>query len=310
MVASSLAYLGVFIAIYSRYVDTGLFPRGVLDVISGALIVLGAYFMFTVPGTPFRRYLITLLGTRDGHRGDTDDALWELRSLVQEVRRSRNVAPTESAALSKSVQSEILELYRKALGDKLTSSISMEIKALTDQTLKREVEFEATKYLSEVNGRLQAASSTVSARGFLNLVLGIGFAGGALYVLQEAVWLLTPDRLNTLPMSTVIYLTATRVSLAIVITFVSYFFLSLYRRSLEDAKFYQNEMTDISARATALQLAYFIGDKESRAYVLAKFMESDRNRTLVLSPSATDGESFGAEMAKKLIDKLPTIKTE
>lgn len=307
--AMMLIYGGFILAFASRYLDTGMFPAGVLDVVAGALIVIGFILFFAAPGTPFRRYFSTLLGVRNENSIISDDVGFELRSLRRDLKELRSSVSTDTVALSETVQAEILELYRKALNEKFADGLSTQIRALINEAFKKEIEFEATKYLSEVNGRLQAASSTVSARGFLNLILGIAFAGGALYVLQEAIWLLTPDRLNSLPMSTVIYLTATRVSLAVVITFVSYFFLSLYKRSLEDAKFYQNEMTDISARATALQLAYYLGDKESRGYVLARFMESDRNRALLVMPPKEGSPSFGEEMAKKLMDKLPSIKT-
>lgn len=87
--AISLIYIGVFIAIFTRNVDTGILPRGVLDVISGVAIVFGVYLMLIAPGTPFRRYFITLLGTREGPSNDSDDVLWELRSLTRELKQTR-----------------------------------------------------------------------------------------------------------------------------------------------------------------------------------------------------------------------------
>lgn len=304
-----LLYIGTGFSLFPRLIPIEFIPDSVFSVVGGVLIAAGlVVIMLVMPGSGFKRYFSTLLGVRSDGERDTDAIQHEILSVLYDVKNLRSAAPSPSGKLSKSVQDEILELYRQALDDKFSANISSQLKLLVSEQFKREVEFEAAKFLNDVNGRLQSASSTVSVRGFLNLVLGIAFAAGALYVLQQAIWLLTPERLNSLPMPTVIYLTATRVSLAIVIIFVSYFFLSLYRRSLEDAKFYQNEMTDISFRATALQLSYFAGDKEARSYVLTKLMESDRNRALAIPLSGSEGDNLGSELAKKLVDKLPGVK--
>lgn len=309
LLVAILLYGGLGLAQLAPYSSMAFLSSDVLQAAAGVLIAGSVLALFgLLYGPVFQRYFQSLLGVRsDGFGGEPTR---ELQALIQEIRGLRASTSPSPPSLSEAVEREVLNLYQKALDDKFAVKISTQLQSLVREKFNHEVEFEAARYLQDVNVRLSAASSTVSARGFLNLVLGILSAAAALYVLQQAIWLLKPEQLTGLPLSTVIYLTATRVSLALVITLVSYFFLSLYKKSLEDAKFYQNEMTDMSSRAAALQLALYMGDPGSRVYVLQRLIESDRNRFVVSSQRPEEEESSLGEIAKKLIDKLPTIKSE
>ena len=237
--------------------------------------------------------------------------------LQEELSNLRILRSDTPVALSDEVQKEILNHYRSALESHLGPNLQQQVRLLVDQTFKREVEFQAAKFLDEVNQRLKSASSTVSARGFLNLILGIAFAGGALMVLQQAVSFLSPESLARVPTSTVVYVMGTRVSIALVITLVAYFFLSLYRKSLEDAKFYQNEMTDMNSKAAALHLSYYEGDKALKAHVLTTLVESNRNHRPPRPAVAGDvkvgtSENTGpwVRVVEKLVDKIPSLRAE
>lgn len=279
-----------------------------LASVAGLLVLMASALNYIF----HRGYQLTIggrgiFGTLVGVEGPSELSQLNLPKLEEQISSLRETISNRAVSLSPQVQDEILSLYREALDDKFTSSISNELRLLVGQTFKRDVELQAEKFLTDINRRLTSASSTVSARGFLNLILGILSAGGALYILQQAISVLSPESINSLPMSTVIYLMGTRISIALIITLVSYFFLSLYKKSLEDAKFYQNEMTDISSKAAGLQLAYYDGDRELRAFVLSRLMESDRNRSISRVQQPTEN-NLTSRIAEKLVDKIPSIK--
>jgi hypothetical protein len=229
----------------------------------------------------------------------------EVLDRFQKISASR-IVHTE-ATTSKKVEQEILGYYRESLSQNLTPQITEEIRRLVVTQVKAESDSVAIQFLNDVHDRLRAASSTVTVRGLINLGLGLAFAVWALAPINNAISLMTPEVLNTLTMSATLYLIATRLSLAVVVTLVAYFFLALYRKGLDETKFYHNEMTDISSRAVALQMALIQGDAESRNAVLAKFMESDRHRSAAASPNAILDDKGVTEIAKALLDKLPKV---
>jgi hypothetical protein len=247
--------------------------------------------------------LASLVGVRVS--GETDKSLVYLDEILTAVRDRLVHSP---ASLSQDAEKEIINLFKSALENEFTSDIRSQIRLLVNQQFQREVEHDAIVFLGEVKSRLQAASSTVTIRGFLNLLIGIGFAGGALYLLREAVEIFSPAQLSSVNLSVVTYLIGIRVSLAILITLISYFFLSLYRKSLDEAKFYQNELTNISAVAAALHLAYYTQNESVKGYVISKLMEYDRNSIGSTEAKSEQDSPFSIDVFKTLLDKIPSLK--
>lgn len=237
-----------------------------------------------------------------------DQELDQNSAYLQEILNAIRNRPSEAVALSADAEAEIISLFRTALEGTFGGDIRQEIRLLVRQQLEREVEHEASKFLVEVKTRLQAASSTVTVRGFVNLVFGIGFAAWALYLLNEAVDAFSPSQLSSVTSSVALYLIGIRVSLALLITVISYFFLSLYRRSLDEAKYYQNELTNISVTAAALQLSYYVQDDAIRTSVITKLMSTDRNADVSAAASPVGTESSADHLIKALVDKLPSLK--
>jgi len=236
----------------------------------------------------------------------SDDSGDRNQARLEEILNAVRNRPTEAAALSAEAEAEIVGLFRTALEGTFAGDIRQEIRLLVREQFQREVEHEASKFLDEVKSRLQAASSTVTVRGFLNLMFGIGFAGAALYLLKEAVEIFSPAQLSTLSPAVALYLIGIRVSLALLITVISYFFLSLYRRSLDEAKYYQNELTNISAISAGLQLAYYTGDADTKKSVVSQLISTDRNAE-ASSAQASSGLPSEA-LITTLIEKLPNLK--
>lgn len=116
--------------------------------------------------------------------------------------------------------------------------------------------------------------------------------------------LFSPSDLSSLTLSQSLYIMGVRISLALVITLIAYFFLALYKRSLEDLKHYQNEMTAIGLSATSIGLAYDCKTDEVKRAVAEAILR--REPSLSFSPGpAPDHSSIVARVLEKLADKLP-----
>ena len=71
-----------------------------------------------------------------------------------------------------------------------------------------------------------------------------------------------------------------RFSFAIFIETFAYFFLRLYRNSLDDIKYYQNEITNIEARWGAMRVARDTNDKALMKIALEGLSKTERDAVL------------------------------
>jgi hypothetical protein len=203
------------------------------------------------------------------------------------------------SALSVGAQQEIANIVR----EELSKSSDKTTKA--DEIDHRQTGPEGILENSYI--QIRSASSTVAIRGFANLVIGIVFALGALYFLRESVALIDPERIKQMTTPEVSYFVAVRVSLSLIITLISYFFLSLYRKSLDDVKYYQNELTYISGRLAALALTVGKGADRHVSSIIPFLMNSDRNRSS--RDLKNDGDSVNIEkLIQTLMERLPTAR--
>lgn len=232
------------------------------------------------------------------------------RGLLRQQRRflaeiKDKISPN-SGRLSASTEEKIVGLFKEALDKSLPGnwrSAFLEAMKSTDGQGRQE---SSMAVMERAVQRLQAASSTVTIRGFVNLVIGIGFAFGALYVLRESVAIFSPEQLSRMTMGEAVYLVGVRISLALVITLISYFFLSLYRRSLEDAKYYQNEVTQLETHMAGLNVALSLSAPEIAAAAVQTLMKSGQQ-----PPASGSSDLAGRErLLLALIEKLPAVKGE
>ena len=224
-----------------------------------------------------------------------------LDALLEKLERQS----TSSSVLSRQTEEKIVSLFEDAIGAGLNEEIKLALESLLEKQVREEVRIRSLQTLVDVQTRLGQASRTASIRGFFNLAIGIGFAVAALVILRSAVELFSPSELLTLSLSQAVYIMGIRVSLALVITLIAYFFLSLYKRSLEDVKYYQNEMTIIGVTATSVGVAYDCEEDGVRGAVAEALLRRD---SLSASPQPVEQANLIGRLVEKLIDKIPASK--
>ncbi len=219
----------------------------------------------------------------------------------------KNIAPSAPVIrLSEEVEQSVANLFEENIRRGVSPHIKAAIKEILEDESRQIGDRTSIAYLQESAVRLRAASSTVTIRGFVNLLIGIGFAFGSLYLLREAIEIFTPQQISEATLASVIYFVGARISLALIITLIAYFFLSLYRRSLDETKFYQNELTSISALMCAIQLSWESKTLDSRDVLIGALVNIDRNA--VTGPMPDLPTKIDNEILKALIDKVPALK--
>lgn len=144
------------------------------------------------------------------------------------------------------------------------------------QTQLQDVDFHSGRIV----GRLELEVLKLGRRNNINLLIGIAITAtgiGALFYYVNQ-WQSSPVTRADMPWGMLNFLP--RLSLVILIEIFAYFFLNLYRDGLAEVKYYQNEMTNIQARALALRSALRKNLPKAVDYSIARLAEVDRNAAL------------------------------
>lgn len=196
-----------------------------------------------------------------------------------------------------------------SMKDSLSSDVSRQIfegaKLETEDILidhkKAEVlrrEYNASKI------RLSEETAALSRRGNLNLIIG-GFT--TLLAVGILSYVVLTAESETLKGNDYLWHYIPRITISIFIQVFSFFFLKLYRNSLEDIKYFQNELTNIELKQLALESALLSKNKDSIAEVIKNLSLTDRNSKLQKGESTVDLERLRAEN-QSLSDMLGSAK--
>jgi hypothetical protein len=188
---------------------------------------------------------------------DTRAALGDLdtgsrASLVAEVKASlQNEAAT---AVLEDLRAKVLADHQRSTRDRELSS-----------------------RLDESRSRLQRELDALGRRGNLNLGLGAITTVVGISLLGFSVFAETSTAKDLWTLASHF---APRLALVLLIELFAFFFLSLYKNSLSEIKYFQNELTNIESRQLALRAAMDSKETSLLADVVGKLASTERNHIL------------------------------
>lgn len=158
------------------------------------------------------------------------------------------------------------------------SRLSRQIKRRAERTSRKGEEVvDIDNMIRRSLARLEAEIAEVRRRGGINLamgmsitILGLGILGYAVYAAPSIQASSTELAAYFLP----------RLSLVLVTEMFAYFFLRLYKLSMTETKYFQNELTGAEARALSILLASKQEAPALVASVAKSFASLDRNHVL------------------------------
>jgi hypothetical protein len=107
-----------------------------------------------------------------------------------------------------------------------------------------------------------------------------------------------------------------RLTFVVFIQLFAFFFLRLYKNNLEDAKYFQNELTNLSAKTSALRIAYITKNDGLIVEMIKELSHTERNfkiqkeETLLNIEKAKIEKDFDLETISAFKDFLKTYKKE
>lgn len=136
-------------------------------------------------------------------------------------------------------------------------------------------------------------------RGVRNLLLGILFSFFGIGILTYRALSLTTTDYESFAMT---FLPGA--TLGLLIELIAFFFLRLYSKSLEESKYYANEITILEARFLGYFMATVHGDDDERKAIIADFGKYLRELPTLRSTPVLDKATTGA-----LIDLVKSVAT-
>ncbi|WP_397452546.1 hypothetical protein [Pseudomonas sp. NA-150] len=177
--------------------------------------------------------------------------------------------------------------------------------------------------------RLLKEIESLGWRSNFNLILGMLVSGLGLTVLalyffkdtssadlvRAVVEQASPSEQNIEIKEAIIFTIAflPRLSFVLLIELFAYFFLRLYKASLSEIKYFQNEITNIEAKSLALRIALAVDSPTSLNKAIGALVETERNHILEKGQSTVDlerakierqGVTDIAKGAAALVEKL------
>lgn len=258
-----------------------------------ALVFLLVPFIIGISSFMFR----FLEDKRDRYRSSDVDRseLKALKHSLLEYRRS------VEELTSKDKESLVAQLHQE-VKKKATDAFLGDIRT---SLLQRDRAAEWEKHFSETSERIDAEIAAQGRRGTLNLILGVVTALAGIILLS---WVVLGDAQGHASVNDFVMSFIPRVSIVAIVEVFAYFFLRLYKASLAEIKYFQNEATNLEVRFAALRIALDSEDAALRATVVGHLLTMERNPLM-------DKEKTTLELEKEKLDlnavtiSLPQVLT-
>jgi len=224
----------------------------------------------------------------------------ELKNLDEKIDQTKSI----NKAITEEHKDELVAILRSNILQVSTE----EVFADTLEKIKEEVSNsnqvkEAEDVFSKTFRRLEIEIVALGRRGNINLGLGILTTIVGLGILGYFV-----IGINSIPEDKMAFLAhfIPRLSLVILIEVFAYFFLTLYKSSLSEIKYFQNEMTNAEAKLVALKFSTMMSDEASTAHVIKALSNTERNSILEKGQTTAEIEKYRTDKNNTSIiaDKL------
>lgn len=211
----------------------------------------------------------------------------------------------ENIELTAEERKEVIDSIKLNISKELAEDLFKSAKsAVADSVTENKYFIELRRELQKTKARLTEEISALTRRGNLNLVIG-----GVTTILAVALlgYVVLTAKSDALEIKDFIWHYAPRITVSIFIQVFSFFFLRLYRNSLDDIKYFQNELTNVDAKYAALEAALLLGDKSIVSKVIEEMSSTDRNSRLKKGESTVALEKLREEN-KSLTEMLGSAK--
>lgn len=226
----------------------------------------------------------------------------EINSIIKSLKREIDEVRGNLSQLTDDERTKIINGLKNSLNETAANEVLKELqnKIELQANLKSEQEL-LERHFDTTISRLREELYSLTKRSNLNLAIGvvttlIGLGLLGLFVLSTPI-----DFENTLDF---VENFVPRLSLVVFIEIFAYFFLRLYKDTLTEIKYFQNEITNIEAKHLAVAMAVSNGSNEGIINSIERLLSTERNH--ILNKGQTTVEIEKARTEQQLTDSVLT----
>nr|WP_294796153.1 hypothetical protein [uncultured Mucilaginibacter sp.] len=201
-----------------------------------------------------------------------------------------------------------IEEIESSVYDKLKGNLTDNLLNLVEDKLK--LQFDAAGMSIAIKNEMQAIVSFNSSyinklqrNSIVNLIIGIAATICAVYVLAIALL----NSTGYADLNAFLMHFAPKISFVIFVQIFAFFFLKLYKSNLDDARYFQNEMTNILSKSAALKISQQNGNNNLFEKILLILASTERNFKIAKEETMLDLEKAKMENAQN-IDLINSLR--
>ncbi len=197
----------------------------------------------------------------------------EFSHVYKLIRRNDLGRNINSLNISSDERLELLDSIKKNLEKDINQSYLNQLKGMISNDSLEDI---LESKISCTYERLNLERESLSRRGNFNLTIGMFLSVGGLIILGYSVL----NYNHSGGLEELFIFIIPKISFVLLIELFAYFFLNLYKKSLEDIKYYQNEITNVEAKYLALQMAKSLNNHKTISSILEQLVKTERNFVL------------------------------
>ncbi|EOB2877153.1 hypothetical protein M2G63_22080 [Vibrio vulnificus] len=262
------------------------------------------------------------------------DDLMMSREYLEQAAKSQQLTEMKIVELSKKIEAyeserDLTEEEKQLVIDKIVEQANEEsIKDIfkdeaerLKNDLKNALGLEHLKDASsDIIRRLRREISDLRLRSNVNLLIGMSITAGGLYLLWSTVSMVDGSELlkqlasengesNSKFIKNLVLPLVPRVMLVIFVEVFAYFFLRLYKNGLDEIKYFQNELTNIESKLSAVQFAFITNNEPALKVSLEALANTERNFILNKGQTTVELEKAKSEseLTRNIITTIPDL---
>lgn len=274
----------------------------ILILASTSLFVAFIYILTRYLQTGFERRESGSLEDQLSDRPHASLELSELLLRLEHIEERLRAIDASSSKVSDSDMEELVGRLRRSIEESAKVEFLDEIRETieenktVDQLLK-----DVTGIYRATSIRLRIETEALTRRGTVNLIIGILMALAGMGILGLFVF----ERSSSEGIVGFAESFVPQLSLVVIVEILAYFFLRLYSKSLNEIKYFQNELTNVEARFLAIRVALHPNDDTPLSDVILNFSQTDRN-----SESQEEIRASGVKYSSVERERLASLMKE
>lgn len=285
--------IGIVLLFGGRFYLSGYFEY-ISSLLGLSIIVLGITFQMLIYLRSNRPKEYSFDFKNELQKIQNENLNFPIKGIIEDnfnqMKNLLNESNTQKIVFNDKERNEIIESIKQSISTSMTDETLKSVGLNYSEELKLENKLIILREMyHNSRSRLLNEIYSLSNRGNLNLIIGILTTSAAAGLLAYII--ITNDA-KPGDLNSFLWHYAPKFFTVIFIEVFSFFFLKLYKSSLNEIKFFQNELTTIEMKIIGLETALYSNDISKLDQAITLFVNCERNFILDKDKTTVELEKY------------------